>query len=179
MDRPVVRKRGKRYALIAGALLLTAMFGAMLWSMVPRGLQVASDEVRIAMVEKGVFRDDIVVRAIAEPRNSVILDSVESGRVEEVVARDGAMVAKGQLLFRLSNPQRHLELLARQAEHAQQISNLSTLRLAQEASQSEHRRRLSELGFALSQAKNSTPATSSFPARASSPASRWKNRKTG
>lgn len=151
MDRPVVRKRGKRYALIAGALLLTAMFGAMLWSMVPRGLQVASDEVRIAMVEKGVFRDDIVVRAIAEPRNSVILDSVESGRVEEVVARDGAMVAKGQLLFRLSNPQRHLELLARQAEHAQQISNLSTLRLAQEASQSEHRRRLSELEFALSQ----------------------------
>jgi multidrug efflux pump subunit AcrA (membrane-fusion protein) len=49
------------------------------------------------------------------PRDSVILDSVESGRVEEVFARDGAMVKKGQLLFRLSNPQRNLELLARQA----------------------------------------------------------------
>jgi HlyD family secretion protein len=92
-----------------------------------------------------------VVRASAEPLHSVILDSVESGRVEEVSASDGALVAKGQLLFRLSNPQRNLELLARQAEHAQQISNLSNLRVAQEASQTDHRRRLSDLEFALAQ----------------------------
>lgn len=151
MDQPVVRQHGKRYALIGAALVAVVLVGAILWSLVPRGLRVASEDVRIAAVEKGVFRDDIAVRAIAEPLNSVILDSVESGRVEEVIAKDGAMVARGQLLFRLSNPQRHLELLASQAEHAQQISNLSTLRLAQEASQSEHRRRLSELEFSLSQ----------------------------
>ena len=151
MDQPVPRRRGKRTAVIGGAIVLTAAVGAMLWSLVPRGLQVPSQDVRIAAVEQGVFRDDIVVRALAEPLNSVILDSVESGRVEEVFAKDGAMVAKGDLLFRLSNPQRNLELLARQAEHAQQISNLANLRLAQEASQSEHRRRLSELEFALAQ----------------------------
>ena len=151
MDQPLPKRRAMRYAIIGSAVVLTALAGAILWSFVPRGLQVATQDVRIAAVEKGVFRDDIVVRATAEPLNSVILDSVESGRVEEVVAKDGAMVAKGDMLFRLSNPQRNLELLARQAEHAQQISNLSTLRLAQEASQSEHRRRLSELEFALSQ----------------------------
>ena len=151
MDQPIPKRRGKRAAVIGGAIVITAVLGAVLWSFVPRGLQVPSQDVRIAAVEKGVFRDDIVVRALAEPLNSVILDSVESGRVEEVVARDGAMVAKGEMLFRLSNPQRNLELLARQAEHAQQISNLANLRLAQEASQSEHRRRLSELEFALAQ----------------------------
>ncbi len=151
MDQPVPKRRGKRAAIIGGAIVLTVALGAGLWSFVPRGLQVPAQDVRIAAVEKGVFRDDIVVRALAEPLNSVILDSVESGRVEEVIARDGAMVAKGDLLFRLSNPQRNLELLARQAEHAQQISNLANLRLAQEASQSEHRRRLSELEFALGQ----------------------------
>lgn len=151
MDQPLQKRRGKRIAVIGAAVLLVIALGAGLWSLVPRGLQVASADVRIASVEKGVFRDDIVVRATAEPLNSVILDSVESGRVEEVVAKDGAMVAKGQLLFRLSNPQRNLELLARQAEHAQQISNLSNLRLGQEASQSDHRRRLSELSFALTQ----------------------------
>ena len=151
MDQPIPKRRGKNAALIGGAVALTAVLGAVLWSFVPRGLQVPSHDVRIAAVEKGVFRDDIVVRALAEPLNSVILDSVESGRVEEVVARDGAMVARGEMLFRLSNPQRNLELLARQAEHAQQISNLANLRLAQEASQSEHRRRLSELEFALAQ----------------------------
>ena len=97
MDRPVVKRQGKRLALAAGAIVLTAALGAALWSFIPRGLQVNSQDVRIATVERGVFRDDIVVRATAEPLNSVILDSVESGRVEEVVAKDGAMVAKGDV----------------------------------------------------------------------------------
>ena len=153
METPLPTRRGKRLAIAAGAAVLVAAFGAALWSLVPRGLQVAAQDVRIAAVEKGVFRDDIVVRASAEPLNSVILDSVESGRVEEVFAKDGALVNKGQLLFRLSNPQRNLELLARQAEHAQQISNMSNLRVAQEASQTDHRRRLSDLEFALAQAE--------------------------
>lgn len=151
MDTAVPKRRGKRVFIAAGAAVAAIALGAVLWSAVPRGLQVAARDVRIAAVEKGVFRDEIVVRASAEPLGSVILDSVESGRVEEVLARDGALVRKGQLLFRLSNPQRNLELLARQAEHAQQISNLSNLRVAQEASQTDHRRRLSDLEFALAQ----------------------------
>lgn len=152
MDTPVPKRRARRAITIGAALALSIALGAGLWQLVPHGLQVAAQDVRIAAVEKGVFRDDIVVRASAEPLNSVILDSVESGRVEEVFAKDGALVKKGQLLFRLSNPQRNLELLARQAEHAQQISNLSNLRVAQEASQTDHRRRLSDLEFALAQA---------------------------
>lgn len=153
MDTVVPKRRGKLYARIGFGAVLVVACGFAGWHFMPRGLQVAKQEVRIAGVEKGVFLDDIVVRATAEPLNSVILDSVESGRVEEVFARDGAMVKKGQLLFRLSNPQRNLELLARQAEHAQQISNLSNLRVAQEASRTDHQRRLSDLGFALAQAE--------------------------
>ena len=153
MDQPVARRRGKRIAIVIGVLLACGIAACALWSAVPRGLQVRAADLRIAVVEKGVFRDDIVVRASAEPLHSIILDSVESGRVEEVVARDGALVAKGQMLFRLSNPQRNLELLARQAEHAQQISNVSNLRVSQEASHTDHRRRLSELAFALAQAE--------------------------
>ena len=153
MDQPAPRRRGKRIAFACGATLIVGALAAALWQAIPRGLHVPAAELRIATVEKGVFRDDIVVRALAEPLNSVILDSVESGRVEEVLARDGALVTKGQLLFRLSNPQRHLELLARQAEHAQQISNVSNLRVSQEASHTDHRRRLSDLEFALAQAE--------------------------
>ena len=152
MDTRVSKRRGPMFVRIgAGAVLVGASVFAG-WHFMPRGLQVALRDVRIAAVEQGVFKDDIVVRASAEPLNSVILDSVESGRVEEVFAKDGAMVKKGQLLFRLSNPQRNLELLARQAEHAQQISNLSNLRVAQEAGRTDHQRRLSDLEFALAQA---------------------------
>lgn len=153
MDVVVPKKRGKLAIRIGAAVAAAAVAGYAFWQMAPHGLQVASADVRIATVQPGVFRDDIVVRATAEPLNSVILDSVESGRVEEVFAKDGQLVKKGDLLFRLSNPQRNLELLARQTEIAQQISNLSNLRVAHEAGRTDHERRLSDLEFALSQAE--------------------------
>ena len=153
MDTIVPRRRGRRLA-IGIALALTMLIAAYaLWSMLPRGLRVDGTDVRIGQVTRGVFVDDIVVRASAEPLHSVILDAVESGRVEEVLAVDGALVKQGELLFRISNPQRHLELLARQSEHAVSIFNLSNLRVAQEASASDHRRRLDDLRFNLEQAQ--------------------------
>ncbi len=151
MDVTLPRRRGRRAARLALAFAAVAAAGALLWKMLPRGLEVELRDVRIASVEAGVFRDEIVVRALAEPLNSIMLDAVESGRVEEVFARDGQSVRKGDLLFRLSNPQRNLELLARQAEHAQQISNLANLQVAQEAVRTDHRRRLDDLEFAFRQ----------------------------
>jgi HlyD family secretion protein len=150
MDTHVPRSRRKAVIVILASLLL-AVLAAIGWWAMPRGLPVAAADLRIGVVERGIFLDEVVVRASAEPLNSVILDSVESGRIEEVYASDGALVKKGQLLFRISNPQRNLELLARKAEHAQQIFNLSNLRVAQQASSSEHQRRLDDLRFALQQ----------------------------
>jgi HlyD family secretion protein len=152
MDAVVPKKRGRLVKRIGTAVAVTAALAWAGWQFVPHGLQVASRDVRLARVEQGVFRDDIVVRASAEPLHSIILDSVESGRVEEVFAKDGQAVKKGDLLFRLSNPQRNLELLARQTEYSQQIFNAANLRVAQEAVRTDHQRRLSDLEFALGQA---------------------------
>ncbi|MGB9110030.1 MAG: efflux RND transporter periplasmic adaptor subunit [Telluria sp.] len=152
MDTVVPRRRGRLFRRIGIAVALTAVLAWAGWQFVPHGLQVASRDLRLARVEQGVFRDDIVVRASAEPLHSIILDSVESGRVEEVFARDGQAVHKGDLLFRLSNPQRNLELLARQTEYSQQVFNAANLRVAQEAVRTDHQRRLSDLAFALAQA---------------------------
>ena len=77
-----------------------------------------------------MFRNDVVVRSKVEPLNTIMLDVLEPGRVEEVLAKDGDSVEKGALLYRLSNPQLRLNLVARQAERAQQISNLSDLRVS-------------------------------------------------
>jgi HlyD family secretion protein len=153
MDAVVPKRRGRLAARIGIALAVTGLLAWTGWQFVPHGLQVATRDVRVARAEPGVFRDDIIVRATAQPLNSIILDSVESGRVEEVFAKDGQAVKKGDLLFRLSNPQRNLELLARQTEYSQQIFNAANLRVAQETVRTDHQRRLSDLEFALSQAQ--------------------------
>lgn len=153
MDQPLPQRRGRHAAIALAIVIAVVAIAAALWRLAPRGLQVPLATARVAAVERGMFRDDVALRAIAAPLHSVMLDAVETGRVEEVFAADGALVARGDVLFRLSNPQRRLELLAREAEHAQQISNLTNLRVSLEASRSQRQRRVSELSFALMQAQ--------------------------
>lgn len=153
MDQPVPKRRGRRLLVAGAVLIFIAILATALWSWMPRGLRVKAADVRIATVERTLFRDEIAVRATAMPLHSVILDAVEAGRVEEVLVRDGAEVSQGQVLFRLSNPQRRLELLQRESERAQQISNVLTLRVNLDAAQAERERRLSEQRFALALAE--------------------------
>ena len=153
MDQPLP-KRQRNLIVLAACVLLPD----------PGGRRVlATGAARLARARSWIcasprsssdlFRNDLVMRASAAPLHSVMLDAFQSGRVEEVLATDGAHVAKGDLLFRLSNPQLRLELVAREADRAQQISNLSILRVAIETSETEHQRRLLDLNFALTQAR--------------------------
>lgn len=152
MDQHVPQRHGKKIAAALALALAIGIAGYALLRALPQGLQVAAGEVRIATVARGIFLDTITVRANAVAASSVILDSMESGRVKEVFARDGALLKQGELLFRLSNPQRHLELLQRQSEYTQQITNLSMLRVSYEASRSDSQKRFADLEFTLEQA---------------------------
>ena len=152
MDHPLPRrKRNYRLVALGGVIAIGALYG--LWQLLPAGLQVKQGDLRMATVQTGLFRNDVLMRATAAPLRTVLLDALESGRVEEVLVNDGALVKQGDLLFRLSNPQLRLNLVAREADRAQQISNLSLLRVDLEASETTHQRRLLDLEFELTQAK--------------------------
>lgn len=150
MDQPLPR-RPRRYGLVLVVAFALVAAVAALWQLLPHGRQVAGADVRIATVQKGMFRNDVVVRATVAPLHTVMLDALESGRVEEILASDGALVSKGELLFRLSNPQLRLDLVAREADRAQQISNLSLLRVALESAATEHQRRMLDLNVSVAQ----------------------------
>jgi HlyD family secretion protein len=152
MDKPQP-KQPRNYWVIAACVVLPLILVAAFWQLAPHGLKVSTRDLRIATVAQEMFRNDIVMRATAAPLRTVMLDAFQSGRVEEVLVTDGTRVEKGDLLFRLSNPQLRLELVAREADRAQQISNLSILRVAIEAGQTEHQRRLLDLDFAFAQAR--------------------------
>jgi HlyD family secretion protein len=152
MDQPLPR-RVPNYRLMALCAIAVGAVLVGLWRVVPRGLLVNERDLRIAMVERGLFRNEVLVRATAAPLHTVMLDALESGRVEEVLVNDGAQVEQGQLLFRLSNPQLRLNLVAREADRAQQISNLSLLRVDLESSRTQHQRRVLDLDFELEQAR--------------------------
>ncbi|HTD28634.1 MAG TPA: efflux RND transporter periplasmic adaptor subunit [Xanthomonadaceae bacterium] len=153
MDVVIPKKRGKQIRAAVVATSFAALFALGLWLWMPRGLQVEARSVTIATVARGTFEDAVTVRATAESLNSVILDSVESGRVEEVFAHDGTLVKKGDTLFRLSNPERLLELLKGQSDEAQQVSNGLTLRVDLETARTQHRQRTTDLEYAVQKAQ--------------------------
>jgi HlyD family secretion protein len=108
---------------------------------------VESSSLRVATVVRGTFIEDVAVRATVDPLDSVILDSIETGRVAEVFATDGQIVKRGDPLFHLSNPQRQIDLLARQSDEAQRLSYMLSLRVSLESTRKDHQRRLIELQY--------------------------------
>jgi HlyD family secretion protein len=152
MDRTLPPRRGPWLwrALAAVALAGVAALG---WRSMPHGLPVARADVDIATVQQGVFDDVLITRATVQPLHTVLLDAAENGRVEQVLVKDGAAVAAGQLLFVLTSSQRAQELMQRSSEAAQQLANLATFRAALVASQAQQRRELTQAGFELERAQ--------------------------
>jgi HlyD family secretion protein len=148
MDRIVPVQRRLRFYRVAAAVAAIVLCVLVVWATIPVGVAVDGASITVDVVAQGSFRDDLLVRASVAPLATVLLDATEGGRVEEVFIRDGAIVKKGDLLFRLSNPQREQEMLARAADVAQQVSNLSSLRASLAVSRASARRELAELEFA-------------------------------
>ena len=152
MDRPLPPAPWKRWR--AAAWLLPPAAAALAWALAPEGLRVQAHSLQLAAVQQGPFRDDIALRATVQPQQQLVVDATEGGRVEAVLVRDGQPLRAGQAMVQLSNPQREQEVLARTAEVAQQLANLSTLRAAQAGAQAQWRRELAQRRHELAQARD-------------------------
>lgn len=132
MDRVVERRGLDRRALIAMVVAAVLLAATAFWWFVPRGndQSVAANKLTVSEVQRGTFEDFLALRARTTPLVTVFLDAVEGGRVERVLAEDGAMVTKGQLLAELSNSDLQLNLLARQADVSREINSMRTQELA-------------------------------------------------
>jgi len=152
MDRVLPRSRRGRWLRIVGAGGVAIVAAILAWAALPRGLAVPAADIDTALVQPGTFRDELTSRVTVAPLASVVLDATEGGRVEAVLVKDGASVKQGELLFRLSNPQRAQEVMARSADMAQQLANLSGMRAQLAASRLAQRRELAALEFEVDRA---------------------------
>lgn len=132
MDKIVERKglsNKLKAGIAAGAL---AMAGVTFYAYAPSSSSqtVAAERVTVSTVQRGTFDDFLPLRARVTPLVTVYLDSIEGGRVEQVLVEDGVNVQKGQMLAILSNAELQLSVLARQTEVTQQINSLRSQELA-------------------------------------------------
>jgi HlyD family secretion protein len=113
MDRKIEKKKWplKRIITWLVATLIMVLIG---WSIYDNAggskLNVNSDRITISEVKKGAFTEYIPINGVVLPITTIYLDAVEGGRVEEILAEDGAMLKKGDPIIKLSNTDLELSL---------------------------------------------------------------------
>ena len=125
MDRPIAGRRLAR-PVLAGAVVLIAGLSSAGWVTLHPAkstVRLQAAKITISTVTSAPFHDFIPVRGEVVPLESIMLDAVQGGRVEEVLAQAGQRVVAGQPLLRLSDPVLELDILARETQVTQQINN--------------------------------------------------------
>ena len=114
MDRQIEKKKWtpKRIIFIVGSCSFVALLAFIIFSTYGKSrLNVESERMTIAEVKRSNFREFIPVTGTIQPVSTIYLDLQEGGRVEEIFIEDGAVLAEGQPILKLSNTDLELSIV--------------------------------------------------------------------
>lgn len=138
MDQKVVPKKSFTRTFVTGAIAILLLGGAA-YAYHSIGLNtsqiVTSERIQTATVSYSDFSETIPVNATLIPENTVFLDTVEGGRVIDIHVEDGADITQGTALVTLKNTDLELQVIGREAQYTQQLSNLAQSQIAFDQSQ--------------------------------------------
>ena len=156
MDRRVERPRRawwqRRVTWIAVAAVLAAVA---LWRWLPAAgsTDIAASAIETGEVTRGPFDDYLPVRATVTPRLTTLVGVLAGGQVEQLLVQDGAMVAAGQPLATLANPELRLDVLTREAAIASQLGSIAGEGLGIERSRLDRSAQVSQAEYDLIKAR--------------------------
>ena len=119
-----------------------------------RTLRLPADQVSVAEVELGVFRDVVPLPGVIEPQETIYLDAVEGGQVETVLARPGDRLEKGQPLVRFRNAQLELDVLNNAGRLIDSITQLQTFETQLENNRAANAKELTQIRSEIAQLTN-------------------------
>ena len=132
MDKQIKKKKWtvKRISTYGGIALFIVFVGyQMIFADRRSKLKIERDKITISNVQRGIFQEFIPQTGTVEPSRTVYLDAVEGGTIKRVVAESGAMVKKGDVILELSNLNRELDVLSREASLNEAINRVRETRL--------------------------------------------------
>ncbi|CNL11177.1 RND family efflux transporter MFP subunit [Yersinia enterocolitica] len=109
-----------------------------------RSLLISRENAVFHTIESDVYQDVLTTRAIAVPKESIIVSSERGGKVTEVAKQAFDTIAKGDVIIRLSNYDFMLEATSRIANITEQINNLRNMKIQLEQDNRETKLNLQE-----------------------------------
>lgn len=107
MDTLIERKKRftpRRIYGGAGVLFILVFVFYFIFRDTGSSMTIDKSRITIATVTENEFNDYVRVIGQVLPSRMIYLDAIEGGRVEERLHEEGAMVKKGDVILRLSNP---------------------------------------------------------------------------
>lgn len=132
MDKKIKKKTftTKRIAMIVGGIAIVALFlYSFIFMDVRSTLNVEREKLTITTVQEDSFQEFIQVTGTVQPIQTIYLDAIEGGVVQEVYRESGTMVKEGDTILTLSNSNLQLNVLNREAQLYDQINNVRNSRL--------------------------------------------------
>lgn len=152
MDRRVEKKKSIWKPIGIGVVALAIIGFA--WTLIDdasggRSFKVNESRIVISEVTSGTFEDFIPVRGRVTPLNTVFLDAIEGGRIDEVLVEDGAVLERGALIAVLSNTGLQLDVTRNEALVTEQLNNIRTIELQLEQNRLSHKRNLIDINYQI------------------------------
>ena len=130
MDTIIKSKSNKKkYVLIALPIILIVGYVVFTSATKKRSLTIKRNEISIKSVEDNYFEDFMSFKAKAVPLNSMLINIIEGGSVQEIFVENGDEVSKGQPLAKLYNPNSELAYMQQETAIIEQINNLNKAKL--------------------------------------------------
>jgi HlyD family secretion protein len=150
MDKPIPKKKGiqkKHIGYLGIGIAMILLIYMAFFADRTSTYKVEKDKLIIETIIEDQFNDYITVPGTVEPITIIYLDAQEGGRVEEKLIEEGAMVKKGDIILRLSNPDLHLNILDSEAQLAEKENFLRNTQVTMEQERLSIKRELVNLKY--------------------------------
>jgi len=161
MDRIIEKKRWTLKRIIwlsAGLLFIAAVLYGFILGDHRAKLNVDLERITISTVTQRPFQEFIPIRGNIVPIQTVYLDAVEGGRVEEILVEEGGMVEEGDSILRLSNPSLELSVMNQEAVIFEQMNNFQNIRINLDQQDIARQNQIIEIEHQLSEARRNYAA---------------------
>ncbi len=138
MDKVIEKQKMPtwQWVLIGLVVLVAGWFAYGFWSDASiRTYSVDRQQVIISTVAFADFEDVIPIRGTVQPLNTVFLDAVDGGVIEEIFVEEGSLVEAGQPLLQFSNTDLQLSVASNDTNITEQLNNLSNISNSLETTQ--------------------------------------------
>lgn len=132
MDKKIEKEfwTTKRIALASGGVVILALFlYSFVFMDVRSSLNVDREKITVSTVQRDSFQEFISVTGTVQPIQTIYLDAIEGGVVENIYRESGTMVEKGDTILTLSNSDLRLTVLQRTSSIYDQINQTRNSRL--------------------------------------------------